>query len=258
MSSSCCRSSSRFGKNQHFPIIFFDCRCHSYYFLLIFLAITILPFVIRASTVVELTADNWEDATRGKSLWVKFCTTSCHHCKQMHIAWERLGDEFVNDSNVVIGRVNCDVEQTLCERFNILGTPTLLYGSPHDLQEYGGDKDFVSLNAWARQVLVPVCSPDHIAACSESEKLQMDTWMKLSLQDIEDMIQSVLDRETRVQQEFQASVEELQRHYDALQQDHTMHCARIQRNVQLLKSVKDFLLLYSQRVDKNSTRESTM
>lgn len=198
--------------------------------------------VVHASTVVELTDENWQDATKGRAIWVKFCTTSCHHCKQMHIAWERLGDVFVNDPNVVIGRVNCDVEQKLCERFEILGTPTLLYGNPHDLQEYGGDKDFASLNAWAKEVLVPYCSPDNIAACSESEKEQMDTWMnQLSLEEIDGMMQSVLDREEVVQQEFQASVQELQTHYDSLLHHHTLHCAAIQRHVQLLKHVKDFV-----------------
>jgi Thioredoxin domain-containing protein len=203
--------------------------------------------VVHASTVVELTDENWEDATKGRAIWVKFCTSSCHHCKQMHIAWERLGDEFAaaNDppNNVVIGRVNCDVEQKLCERFEILGTPTLLYGNPHDLQEYGGEKDFASLKAWAKEVLVPYCSPDNIAACSESEKQQMDIWMnqEMSLEEIDGMIESVLDREEVVQQEFQARVQELQNHHDSLLNDHTLHCAAIQRHVQLLKHVKDFV-----------------
>lgn len=48
-----------------------------------------------ASTVVELNEDNWESLTRGKTLWVKFCTKDCAHCKKMHIAWERLADAWV-------------------------------------------------------------------------------------------------------------------------------------------------------------------
>jgi hypothetical protein len=55
-----------------------------------------------ASTITELNNDNWELLTKGKTVWVKFCTTSCDHCRQMHIAWERLGDAFE------------DVEVSLC------------------------------------------------------------------------------------------------------------------------------------------------
>ena len=207
---------------------------------LVYCSLLLFPWRTQASTVVELTAENWDDSTKGKAIWVKFCTTSCHHCKQMHIAWERLADEFAKDSNVVIGRVNCDKEEILCQRFHILGTPTLLYGNPHDLQEYAGDKDFVSLNAWAKEVLVPTCTPESVSFCTETEKMQLDKWMKLGLQDIEEMIQSVLDREEKVRIEFQSKVNHLQSRYDELQQHHALHTARIQRNITLLKSIQNF------------------
>lgn len=232
-----CRISLRLlgKKNQKCSLVVL---LYCYYYLLF---AVVLPVVINASTVLELTDDIWDDATKGKSIYVKFCTTSCSHCKQMHIAWERLGDEFANDSNVVIGRVNCDLEQNLCDRFHVLGTPTLLYGNPHDLQEYGGDKDFASLNAWAKQVLVPLCSPDNMAACSETEKYFIESWMKLRLEDIEEMIQSVLDQEASVEKEFQEHAHELQRQYDTLEQRHSLYCARIQRNIKLLRSVKEWI-----------------
>jgi len=49
------------------------------------------------STVTVLNNDNWDLQTKGKTVWVKFCTQSCDHCKKMYIAWERLGDTWADN-----------------------------------------------------------------------------------------------------------------------------------------------------------------
>ena len=71
----------------------------------IILKILTLATIITASTVVELNSDNWDKVTKGKTIWVKFCTKTCAHCQQMHIAWERLGDAWVDDEVSVLGLI---------------------------------------------------------------------------------------------------------------------------------------------------------
>ena len=71
----------------------FYCTMEFHSVLLIIVAATLAT----ASTVVELTNGNWDKITKRKAIFVKFCTKSCHHCKSMHIAWERLGDAWVDD-----------------------------------------------------------------------------------------------------------------------------------------------------------------
>jgi len=191
-----------------------------------------------ASTVVELTSDNWEVVTHGKAIWVKFCSKSCQHCKQMHIAWERLGDEFMNDENVVIGRVDCEKEETLCKQFEILGTPTLLYGNPYDLKEYGGDKDFPSLKAWAIQALVPACSPDNMDPCSAFEKENIYQWMRWSAVELEKIIEEVKSDEEAAHKEFETKIQELQRQYDTFNDKNSLDQAQIKTEIKLLNEIK--------------------
>ena len=191
--------------------------------------------IASTSTVVDLRSDNWEALTKGKSIWVKFCTETCQHCNQMHIAWERLGDEFVDNDKVTIGRVHCDREIDLCKKFEILGTPTLLYGNPYNLLEYGGDKDFMSLKAWAVDVLVPICSPDNLDPCSDLEREQILQWMNLSEGDLQRMIEDFKNREETAHRDFEAKMQELQVQYDSLNKKNTQSQARIRTEIKLIK-----------------------
>jgi protein disulfide-isomerase A6 len=203
------------------------------------LEILFLCFVAAASsTVVELKSDNWEVVTKGKTIWVKFCSQTCQHCKQMHIAWERLGDEFMYDENVVIGRVDCEKEETLCHRFEVLGTPTLLYGNPNDLKEYGGDKDFPSLKAWAVEALVPACSPDNLDLCNGLEKENISQWMKLSEGEMDKLISGVKDDEEAAHKEFDAKMQELQEQYNTFNDRNTLRQARIRKEIKFLKEIR--------------------
>eukprot|EP00979_Chaetoceros_neogracilis_P011020 scaffold2653_cov242-Chaetoceros_neogracile.AAC.6 len=156
----------------------------------------------------------------------------------MHIAWERLGDEFMYDENVVIGRVDCEKEETLCHRFEVLGTPTLLYGNPNDLKEYGGDKDFPSLKAWAVEALVPACSPDNLDLCNDLEKENISQWMKLSEGEMDKLISGVKDDEEAAHKEFDAKMQELQEQYNTFNDRNTLRQARIRKEIKFLKEIR--------------------
>ena len=100
---------------------------------------------------------------------------------------------------VLIGKVNCDEDLALCNKFDVTGTPTLLYGLVDDLKEYGGDKDFPSLNSWAKEVLFPICSPDGLEYCSGTEKQWIESWMQMTPDEIQGMIDSNLAAEENIE-----------------------------------------------------------
>ena len=139
---------------------------------------------------------------------------------------------------VVIGRVKCDDEIPLCKRFDVTGTPTLLYGDPNNLSEYGGDKDFLSLNAWAKEVLIPICSPDNTDPCSDVEKQWIDDWMKMNPDEIQQMIDSKLKEEEDIHKVFDVGMAEMQAQYDAMNNKIVLEKARAKKYINLLVDVR--------------------
>jgi len=206
------------------------------YCLLIILSIS--ASASTASSVVELSEKNWDNLTKGKSIFVKFCAKACSHCNAMKYAWERLGKTWAENENALVGRVDCDQETRLCKKFEVLGTPTLLYGDPVSLQEYAGDKDYNALHEWAEQVLVPICSLHNTKACSEMDRQRLDEWMNMSLIEIDALIKGVKDEERNAQREFDEQVQKLQKQYDAYNDMHARKKAFIQNEIKFLKTIR--------------------
>lgn len=192
-----------------------------------------------ASTVVNLTKDNWDSETKGKAVWIKFCTEACSHCQKMHIAWERLGDYMQGKDSVLIGKVNCDKETELCEAYNVLGTPTLLWGSNiYDLRDYGGEKTFLEMKEWSDEVLIPSCSPDNFQPCTDKEKQNIKEWMALSVEAIQEMIDNVAQKEKEIKLQNKEGMDVLQKKYDEMNQEHTTHKAQILAEIKFLKRIR--------------------
>jgi len=133
---------------------------------------------------------------------------------------------------------DCEKETNLCNRFDILGTPTLLHGDPNHLQEYSGDKDYPALNAWAKEVLIPVCYPDNLQPCSELEKERIDKWMKMTPAEIQVMIDEVKEEENNIQKEFDEEMKLLQAQYDALNDKHVLYKVKIEKEIKSLQEIR--------------------
>ncbi len=140
--------------------------------------------------------------------------------------------------DVLIGKVHCDDEEALCHRFSVTGTPTLLYGDPLNLKEYAGDKDYPSLNAWAKEVLIPICSPDNLTPCTELEKKRIKEWMAMDVDTIETEIGKKTMKEENAHKKFETEMAILQSRYDDLNNEFSMEKAKIITNLKLLKSIR--------------------
>jgi hypothetical protein len=140
----------------------------------------------------------------------------------------------------LIGKVDCDVEEALCNRFHVTGTPTLLYGDPLTLKsEYGGDKDYTSLNLWAKEVLIPICSPDNERPCNDLEKKWIGEWMKMSSSEIQNMIDNKESEEEHAHQKFETEFAKLQSIYDSANNEFILEKAKITRDIKLMRDCLD-------------------
>ncbi len=158
----------------------------------------------------------------------------------MKIAWEVLQEEYENNDNLIIGHIDCDVESKLCESFDVIGTPTLLYGHRLNLNEYTGDTDFANLKKWTKESLLdPVCSPEYLDGCSDEDRKRIEKWVVLSEDEIKDMIQKVEDDEKSIDIEFDKGMEELQKVYDEINNAHVIVLASIRREIDVLKRIVD-------------------
>jgi len=94
----------------------------------LFLALAAIVVFASASSVVELTPDNFDSVVNGeKSVFVEFFAPWCGHCKNLAPVWDELGELYKKESEVVIAKVDADGHKTLGERYGVGGFPTLKF-----------------------------------------------------------------------------------------------------------------------------------
>merc|ERR1712127_500559 len=110
------------------------------------------------TAVINLTPDNYESMTNGKTIFIKFFAPWCGHCKRIAPDWEKLAKEWSDDKIGLIAEVDCtaDYGKRMCDEHKIEGYPTLKYGDPAALEEYSGQYDFDSFNDFAQDNLKPI------------------------------------------------------------------------------------------------------
>jgi hypothetical protein len=156
----------------------------------------------------------------------------------MKIAWEVLEEEWEDNEDAIIGTVDCDVYSDFChDDYNIVGTPTLLYGDRNSLKEYAGDLSFSKLNTWAKKVLVPYCSPDNLEPCDDVDKERIISWVALSVEDVEQMIKKVELDEENAEKDFDAGMAKLQAIYDDMNNAHVLEMAKRKKELEIIKSI---------------------
>mmetsp|Transcript_86776 Transcript_86776/g.280404 ORF Transcript_86776/g.280404 Transcript_86776/m.280404 type:complete len:151 (-) Transcript_86776:22-474(-) len=90
----------------------------------------------------------------------------------MKSRWDLLGDSYAGHPKVLIGDVDCTVQERLCESYGVSGYPTLKYFTKNtdtQGQKYTGDRFIEDLEALVKEKLLGGCEVDQLAACSEKE-----------------------------------------------------------------------------------------
>jgi protein disulfide-isomerase-like protein len=98
-----------------------------------------------SSIVRALTAADFHQVVDGSlPAFVEFYAPWCGHCKRLAPEYELVAESFKSySSQVVVAKVDCDAEKTLCSEQGVSGYPTLKWfpkGSPNQPDSYSGGR----------------------------------------------------------------------------------------------------------------------
>mmetsp|Transcript_7837 Transcript_7837/g.5881 ORF Transcript_7837/g.5881 Transcript_7837/m.5881 type:complete len:375 (+) Transcript_7837:72-1196(+) len=80
------------------------------------------------SFVTTLTADNFEKFVGGsKAALVEFYAPWCGHCKSLAPKYEKLGQIFAGDADIVVAKVDATEDGALADKYQVQGYPTLKF-----------------------------------------------------------------------------------------------------------------------------------
>jgi protein disulfide-isomerase A6 len=108
-----------------------------------------LPFFITTAAaadeqhVVALTAKTFDDAVgKDKAALVEFYAPWCGHCKKLAPEFEKLGEAFKANKDVLIAKVDCDDHKPLCSKFGVTGFPIIKWFPKGSLEpkDYSGGR----------------------------------------------------------------------------------------------------------------------
>mmetsp|Transcript_28207 Transcript_28207/g.62237 ORF Transcript_28207/g.62237 Transcript_28207/m.62237 type:complete len:215 (+) Transcript_28207:50-694(+) len=187
----------------------------------------------------ELTEDNWEAETAGKTLFVKFYAPWCGHCKQMKPDWEKLMEDYAGSKTAGVFEVDCTAGgQPLCDTHGVQGFPTIKYGDPSALEDYEGGRGYDDLKEFADENLKPLCSPANLDLCDDEKKAEIEKLMKSPPAEVSEKIAEGEAKIKAAEKEFEDEVQKLQEAYEKLQeQKETKIKAVRESGLGLLKSV---------------------
>ncbi|KAL3805379.1 hypothetical protein HJC23_009086 [Cyclotella cryptica] len=170
-----------------------------------------------SASAIELTPDNWDAETSGKSVFIKFFAPWCGHCKALAPDWEKLTHEFEGSSTQLVAEVDCTAGgEPLCNEFGIQGFPTLKYGDPSDLQDYEGGRSLEDLRAFAEENLKPMCSIKNLDLCDAAKKAEIEKLLDMSVDELKAAVEGEEKKIADADANFEAEVKKLQERYEML------------------------------------------
>jgi len=97
----------------------------------------------------------------------------------MKPAWDQLMTEFKDSKTGLVADVDCTKEEELCGQQKVEGYPTIKWGKIGELKDYEGERELSGLQKFAKNNLGPVCGPKSLSECDETQKKQIEEFMKL-------------------------------------------------------------------------------
>merc|ERR1719331_1856748 len=133
----------------------------------------------------------------------------------MKPAWDQLMEAFKDSPTALIADVDCTTDggKEKCSEVGVRGYPTIKYGDPNALEDYKGGRDFDSLKKFAEEHLGPTCGPANLDLCDDAKKADIEKFSKMSDADLEAAIKEKTEAATKLETDFKAFVEGLQKQY---------------------------------------------
>merc|ERR1711981_1146325 len=128
--------------------------------------------------------------------------------------WDKLIKAFKDDETRLVADVDCTAAgKALCDQVGVRGYPTIKHGDPNSLEDYKGGRDFDSLKKFAEANLGPTCGPANLDLCDADKKAQIEKFSKMSASDLEASIKEKTETMEKLESDFKAFVEGLQKQY---------------------------------------------
>mmetsp|Transcript_1236 Transcript_1236/g.1872 ORF Transcript_1236/g.1872 Transcript_1236/m.1872 type:complete len:387 (+) Transcript_1236:156-1316(+) len=102
--------------------------------------------VLGSAAVHELSSSNFDEKVlQSKGMWVvAFVAPWCGHCQRLHPEYDLAAEKMGGVVN--FGRVNCDDNPELAQRFGVRGFPTIKLFNPN--QDYQGSRQAAGINQY--------------------------------------------------------------------------------------------------------------
>ncbi|KAL7532550.1 hypothetical protein ACHAXR_004698, partial [Thalassiosira sp. AJA248-18] len=176
-------------------------------------------FALAASgaSATELTPDNYDELTAGKTVFIKFFAPWCGHCKKMKPDWDKLIGDFSSSATQLVADVDCTADgKPLCDANGVKGFPSLKYGDPADLQDYQGGRTYDDLKKFADENLKPICSMANIDLCDAEKKAEIEKFLGMDAATLEKLISAEEQKMDVAEAKFKDEVQKLQDRYQSL------------------------------------------
>lgn len=137
----------------------------------------------------------------------------------MKPAWEKLESEFASSKTVLIGDVDCTVEQSLCSKYGVKGYPTIKYftgATAADGDSYEGGRDYDALLKFAQESLGPSCGVNNKDLCNEEQLKELEAALAMSQEDRDAQIAEAEKKSADAEETFKTEVGKLQAKYEEL------------------------------------------
>jgi thiol-disulfide isomerase/thioredoxin len=188
-----------------------------------------------------LTADDYDEKTAGKTIFVKFFSPKCKACIAMAPIWESLSKQFGSKGHALIAAVDCSNEKNreLCVKNKISHMPALLWGDPQNLEPYTGGPEFEEVYRFARKNLRPSCSanPRRRHMCTTEQNATIAEYeIMLEGGTLDDKIKELEDRMEEIRDTFTSEVIILNELANEFNDAKIAATTNVEVSLQLLKS----------------------
>lgn len=130
--------------------------------------------------------------------------------------WEELAKQHKDSKHVVIGKVDCTVEEDLCSDYEVKSYPTLVFGDALAPERYNEGRSLEELNDFVTESLKPYCSIYYLDLCSDKEKAAIETLKKKPIAELLAEDERVGEILAKAQDEYDTALDEMEKKFDEM------------------------------------------
>lgn len=204
-------------------------------------ALTIFATFAASSQALELTPDNWDAATAGKTVFLKMYAPWCGHCKRLKPHWDKLMAEYDGHASILVADVDCTAGgKPICDQNGVRGFPTVKHGDPNNLEDYQGGRELSDIQKFAK-TLKPSCSPFALDLCEDDAKAQIEKYMAMDAEELSAQVEEANAKVAAAEKNFKDEVSKLQKKYESLMEEKDASVEEIKAmGLGMMKSVQAF------------------